>query len=102
MLGVMAAGMMPPGAAGAAAAWVQGARQQGRGVYKMIVARVALGRQTQGASGMRRPPDGFDSVHSGAAGVPNLRAGQQAQGQYCHVVFDNDQCYPEYLVTLQP
>lgn len=71
----------------------------GQPVYKMIVARVALGNQTVGAAGMRRPPDGFDSVNSGQHGKALVNLQSQA-GLYCHVVFDNDQCYPEYLVTL--
>lgn len=69
--------------------------QTGGPVYKMVIARVALGQQAQGQAGMRRPPDGYDSVNSGRVQV-------QAGNPYCHVIFDNDQAYPEYLVTLRP
>jgi hypothetical protein len=65
----------------------------------MIVARVALGNQTLGVAGMRKPPDGYDSVNSGAHVLASLqRLG--TDGKYCHVVFDNDQCYPENVITL--
>jgi hypothetical protein len=64
----------------------------------MIIARVLLGNQTQGVAGMRRPPDGYDSVNSGRHGMANQD--NHSNGVYCHVVFDNDQCYPEYVVTL--
>jgi hypothetical protein len=64
-----------------------------QGEYKMIVARVALGLQTEGHAGMRRPPDGYDSVHGGASA--------SASSVYCHVVFDNESAYPEYVITLR-
>jgi hypothetical protein len=84
---------MPGGGAAAAGAYGQPAARQ----YKMIIARVALGKQTTGQAGMRRPPDGYDSVNSGKAG--GVRSNSKP---YCHVVFDNDLCYPEYLITLTP
>jgi hypothetical protein len=112
--------------AAAAAAQQQQQQQQqyyqGR-VLKMAVARVAFGHQTQGASGMRKPPDGYDSVNSGNTPVPGVnpslgsgwglgrgrgRGKQQQQRQqqqqlyFCHVVFDNDVAYPEYVITLRP
>lgn len=105
---------LPRGAgAGAAAAYAQIQQQMqqmyGRGVagyqapaprqYKMILARVALGKQTLGVAGMRRPPDGFDSVNSGNAHVHGRAQGTE---HWCHVVFNNDQCYPEYLITFTP
>jgi hypothetical protein len=111
-------------AAAAAAAQQQQQQQQyyqGR-VLKMVVARAALGLQTQGASGMRKPPDGYDSVNSGNTQVPGVNVGtgsawaigrgrgrgkqqqqpQQQQLYFCHVVFDNDVAYPEYVITLRP
>jgi hypothetical protein len=106
-------------AAAAAAAQQQQQYHQGR-VLKMVVARVALGHQAQGASGMRKPPDGYDSVNSGNTQVPGVnmssgrgwgvgRGKQQHQHQqhqhqlyFCHVVFDNDVAYPEYVITLWP
>lgn len=62
---------------------------------------------------------GYDSVHSGsdsagfasgalpAAAFNPWSAGyggavwgaQQGDDHYCHAVFDNDQCYPEYVIT---
>lgn len=86
--GAFAFGNGMPGAA-------QHGGQQGGRVYKMIIARVALGRQALGQAGMRRPPDGYDSVNSGSAHAT-------AGNPYCHVIFDNDLVYPEYLVTLRP
>lgn len=64
-----------------------------QGEYKMIVARVALGLQTAGHAGMRRPPDGYDSVYGGAS--------TSVSSVYCHVVFDNESAYPEYVITLR-
>ncbi len=52
----------------------------------MILARVLLGRQVVGAPGLRRPPAGCESVHGNGM---------------CHVVFDNDQAYPEYIITFK-
>jgi len=96
------AAVAPPAAVAGGRAGAAAGRA-GRGVYKMIIARVALGQQTQGANGMRRPPDGYDSVNSGGHGMGNVhQTARGGGGMYCHVVFDNDQCYPEYLVTLQP
>ncbi|KAF6249726.1 hypothetical protein COO60DRAFT_936205 [Scenedesmus sp. NREL 46B-D3] len=108
----------------AAAAAAQQQQQQHYyqgGVLKMVVARVALGRQAQGASGMRKPPDGYDSVNSGNTQVPGVSMSvgsawgvgrgksrpkqpkqQQHQLHFCHVVFDNDMAYPEYVITLRP
>lgn len=60
------------------------------GHLKMVLAKVLLGRQAPGKSGMRKPPTGCDSV----TGV----VGHEAT----HVVFDNDQAYPLYIVTLRP
>lgn len=54
--------------------------------YAMLLCRVTLGRVTQGARGMRRPPDGFDSVVGSSS------------GPLMYAVFDNNQAYPEYLV----
>jgi hypothetical protein len=56
---------------------------------QIILARVALGRQCAGRAGMQRPPQGFESVTGGLAGPDTA-----------HVVFDNAQAYPEYVVTL--
>lgn len=88
--GPAAAGAPPPGTAAAAAA--------DDDHWQMIVARVPLGTQAVGRSGLTAPPEGFDSVNSGGA----YTAGLNNPGSlYCHVVFDNDQCYPEYVVTLK-
>eukprot|EP00775_Hariotina_reticulata_P008971 gene8971-9146_t len=84
------------------------------GCYKLLLARVALGRQGTGVSGMRKPPDGCDSVNSGAVPSPAVGPssamgmmmpgvmGQVAtnmstvrKSYYCHVIFDNHQAYPE-------
>ena len=54
---------------------------------RIILARVLLGRQCPGGSGLRRAPPGFDSV-----------TGSVSKGY--HVVFDNNQAYPAYVVTL--
>lgn len=67
----------------------------------MLVARVALGQQTLGVAGMRRPPAGFDSANSGNAGLvgAQVQVGGPNRKFWCHVIFENQQAYPEYLVT---
>ena len=57
----------------------------------MILARANLGRQVEGNSQTRRPPDGFHSCM--LRGV----AGQRGGGDI-YAVYDNDQAYPEYVV----
>eukprot|EP00803_Ostreobium_quekettii_P007116 evm.model.scf_19.4 EVM.evm.TU.scf_19.4 scf_19:54331-70557(+) len=54
--------------------------------HAMLLCRVALGRIGQGASGLRRPPDGADSVANNLGSPSEL------------VIFDNAQAYPEYIV----
>eukprot|EP01089_Gocevia_fonbrunei_P019287 TRINITY_DN6784_c0_g1_i1.p1 TRINITY_DN6784_c0_g1~~TRINITY_DN6784_c0_g1_i1.p1 ORF type:complete len:394 (-),score=111.76 TRINITY_DN6784_c0_g1_i1:102-1283(-) len=53
---------------------------------KMLYCRVAVGNHGKGKSGIRLPPKGTDSV-------ANVHSGN---GMY--VVFDNHQCYPEYML----
>jgi len=53
---------------------------------KMLYCRVTVGRVGAGRSGIRLPPKGNDSVASVSGG----------NGMY--VVFDNHQCYPEYMI----
>jgi hypothetical protein len=55
---------------------------------KIILARVLLGRQCPGQYGLRRAPPDYDSVTGSI--TPDT----------AHVVFDNDQAYPAYIVTL--
>lgn len=77
--------------------------------WQMIVARVPLGSQTTGHSGISQAPEGFDSVNSGnraaggGVGLVGVPAGAAAGigNLYCHVVFDNDQAHPEYVVTFK-
>jgi hypothetical protein len=67
-------------------------RPSSSGTLTLLMARVLLGRQCEGRSGLKRAPDGFDSVHdTQQLTVP---------GRY-HVIFDNSSAYPEYVVTLQ-
>jgi hypothetical protein len=69
----------------------------------MFVARCALGRQIAGQAGLRRPPQGYDSVHGGGGmGHTGLVAGAPQGKFFAHVLFDNQQSYPEYLVTFRP
>jgi hypothetical protein len=90
-----AAAAAAAGAAAAEAATEAGADEDH---WQMIVARVPLGTQAVGRSGLTAPPEGFDSVNSGGAHVGGIN---NPGSLYCHVVFDNDQCYPEYVVTLK-
>ena len=62
----------------------------------MFMARVLVGEHTQGCQGLRRPPpidpnkphgDLYDSC------VDNVKSPK------IYVVFENDQCYPEYLIS---
>lgn len=55
------------------------------GTRAMFLCRVVLGRIGMGSSGLRKPPEGKDSVSSGS--------------QHIFAVFDNAQAYPEYLVS---
>ena len=62
----------------------------------MYLARVLVGRYTQGHSGLRVPPKDphsnsyYDSV-----------ANSTGTGASIFVVFYDAQCYPEYLITYQ-
>jgi hypothetical protein len=57
-----------------------GRSHSGAGTLTLLVARVLLGRQCEGKHGLKRAPDGFDSVHdTQQLTVP---------GRY-HVTFDN-------------
>jgi len=53
---------------------------------RMLYCRVTVGKVGNGQSGIRKPPAGCDSV----ASVSN--------GNGMYVVFDNYQCYPEYMI----
>lgn len=86
-------------AVNAAAAYMQAQQAQQNQHWKMIVARVPLGRQTDGRHGLTATPEGYDSVNSGSRGL--IGAGALPGSLYCHVVFDNDQAYPEYVITLK-
>lgn len=87
------------GAGGGGLANALAAAQQEDDHWQMIVARVPLGSQTIGRGGLTQTPEGFDSVNSGDR-MAGYQAATNANNLYCHVVFDNDQCYPEYVVTL--
>jgi hypothetical protein len=91
----LAASMAASASAAAGAAWAAGACQQtgSAGVLKMVLARVVLGQQEPGNASMRRPSACKDSVHGG-------HGSQSAMG-CCHVIFDNHQAYPEYVVSLK-
>jgi hypothetical protein len=65
----------------------------GAKMLTLLVARVLLGRQCEGKHGLKRAPDGFDSVHASHQ-QPNV------PGRY-HVIFDNSSAYPDYVITLQ-
>jgi hypothetical protein len=62
------------------------------GTLTLLVARVLLGRQCEGKHGLKRAPDGFDSVTT----TQQLTV----PGSY-HVVFDNSSAYPDHVITLQ-
>lgn len=74
----------------------------------MLLCRVTLGRVGPGGAGLRRCPDGLETVTSGgpvAAANRGRRsslsaawqAGSHSNGEI-YAVFDNAQGYPEYLV----
>jgi hypothetical protein len=69
-----------------------GRSNSGTKTLTLLVARVLLGRQCEGKHGLKRAPDGFDSVH--APQQPTV------PGRY-HVIFDNSSAYPDYVITLQ-
>jgi len=52
-------------------------------------ARVLTGKSTQGQSGLKEPPAGYDSVTD------------NANAQTIFVVFYDAQTYPEYLITFK-
>ncbi|CAD7699843.1 unnamed protein product [Ostreobium quekettii] len=64
-------------------------------VVAMLLCRVSLGRSAPGRVGLRRPPEGADSVAETTAPKPH---GQRLREPTMHAVFDNAQAYPEYLV----
>jgi len=64
-------------------------------VVAMLLCRVALGRSAPGRVGLRRPPEGADSVAETTAPKPH---GQRLREPTMHAIFDNAQAYPEYLV----
>lgn len=59
------------------------------GLKYIYQARVLTGKYTTGRSGLKEPPDGFDSV----ADNPSSPA--------AFVVFYDAQTYPEYLITFK-
>jgi hypothetical protein len=60
---------------------------------KLIVASVVLGKQCVGSSGLCKPHAGYQSAYGAARSVTCF--------DKCHVVFDNHQAYPSYVVTLK-
>jgi hypothetical protein len=70
------------------------------GVVKMVLARVVLGQQQVGKGYMKRPHPSKDSVY-GNSGQRAKRKGGCASGVFCHVIFDNNQAYPEYVISLK-
>lgn len=63
------------------------------GTLTLLAARVLLGRQCEGKYGMRRPPEGFDSVFD------KPQDSSSSKGRYL-VIFDNSSAYPEYVITV--
>jgi hypothetical protein len=63
------------------------------GSLTLLVARVLLGRQCQGKYGMKRAPDGCESVYDSRSDANGLGRN--------HVIFDNSSAYPEYVITVK-
>ena len=53
----------------------------------MFVAKVLVGKFTLGQRGMKVPPPNYDSVVNETTPNPGI-----------HVVFYDNQCYPDYLI----
>ena len=62
------------------------ARQSGAGHRCMYLAKVLAGKYTKGLQSYRVAPKGYDTVVDNPA-APRI-----------HVVFYDNQCYPEYLL----
>ena len=60
------------------------ARQNATGERCMFVARVLIGKTTQGNGSMKTPPVGFDST---------------TDGKHIFVTYHDTQAYAEYLIT---
>eukprot|EP00803_Ostreobium_quekettii_P010434 evm.model.scf_4.3 EVM.evm.TU.scf_4.3 scf_4:99448-108868(-) len=58
-------------------------------VVAMLLCRVALGRSARGQLGLRKPPEGFDSVTDAT------------RNHSMYAIFDNAQAYPEYVIYYQ-
>jgi len=66
---------------------------------KLLLARVILGRQAgAGCSSSKGLPSRFDQAQLG--GETAAAAGSEPCATGCHVVFCQDQCCPEYVITL--
>ena len=61
----------------------------GENHVRMFIAKILTGKCGQAVHGLRRPPDGYDSV------------GGKVHNRGVRVVFDRMQCYPEYIITVQ-
>lgn len=75
------------------------AKPQFSGSYrKMYVAKVLVGEYTKGASGMKAPPSKNDPNN------PGLRYDSVVNNVHnptMYIIFQDNQYYPEYLLTLQ-
>lgn len=61
----------------------------------MMLCRVVLGRVGVAGPGIRKPPDGFESVgQAHGAGNPRTRISLASHPQTIYAVFDNAQAYP--------
>ena len=78
---------------------VKYAKPQFSGSYrKMYVAKVLVGEYTTGASGMKAPPSKNDPNN------PGLRYDSvvnSVNNPTMYIIFQDNQYYPEYLLTLQ-
>ncbi|XP_033117538.1 uncharacterized protein LOC117117363 [Anneissia japonica] len=65
-------------------------------IKKMFVARVMVGRYTRGTQGIRRPP--YKDPENKSRGMYNSCVDNTSDPNI-FVLFNNDQVYPEYLIT---
>ena len=69
-----------------------------KGHRRMYLARVLVGEYTAGRPGLRRPPPKNANNPSGASYDSVV---DDVNNPSVFVVFYDNQCYPEYLITFQ-
>ena len=73
-------------------------RQHSGSLPKMYVAKVVVGDYTKGKKGMKTPPTKADPNNPGLCYDSVV---DQCSDPKIYVIFQDSQCYPEYLLTMR-